>query len=95
MSRSNSSTILKATFHEKSGVSSLANILIEKKNTGKALSTGGTLRSFQFVEGDLKKLRQYWWQHAVLCLRMGGEDRLVRLSAMPAERGATGYIEFM
>jgi hypothetical protein len=86
-----------ATFHEASGVSLLAKVLVRNKreNAGNTIQTSGAMSRFQLVEGDLSKLRKYWWRHTAFRLRVNNTDSLVRLSAMPTEKGGEGYIEFL
>ena len=94
---SSSPLFVEATIHEKSGVPSLAKVLLRDKkgNAGKTIQTSGKMSSFKLVEGDIKKLREFWWGHAVIWLRVNDEDKPVKVSAMPLEQGGEGYVEFL
>ena len=62
-------------------------------NAGSVFGRTGAMRSFKLVEGDVF---EYWERQEPLCVRDGeGNETQLRIFAVPAEVGATGFVEFL
>jgi hypothetical protein len=55
----------------------------------------GAMRSFKMMGGSLDALRDRWSTQDLMRLRVKDNDVTVRVSALPAEEDASGFIEFL
>ena len=60
---------------------------------GGPLGQGGAMRSFTLLQGTV---HNFWYLQQPLILQRGdGREATVRIAALPAEAGETGFIEFL
>ena len=62
---------------------------------GGPVHANGAMRSFKLVDGKMKLLNQYWARQELLRLRINQHDLSVRISALPVETDASGFVEFV
>ncbi len=62
-------------------------------NAGSVFGRTGAMRSFKVVEGNIW---DYWERQEPLRIRdEAGNESMLRIFAVPAEMGATGFVEFL
>ena len=60
---------------------------------GGVFGRSGAMRSFKVLSGDV---HQYWERQEALQVRDdAGNESTLRIFAVPAEEGATGFVEFL
>ena len=74
---------------------SVAKIALNGYNIGEGSVFGrnGAMRSFKVVEGDVW---DFWDKQTILTIRDdAGTESKIRIFAAPAQKGASGFVEFL